>query len=171
MRSLAWSFQSPGLITCIAEATKWCPKPTPEPLRNMAHLSRWHSTLNHTLSVKDNLCQVSYFSGHHAVKKKVCLLNLHLSGLTLHPQPWPSLINPLQEATDQAWTVKGCSPPRYSPTSDYPQHSRNVASPGRAGVPPVFWLKAPSPCSSKWKLELAVPSPRRLDLTKPQTIS
>lgn len=152
MRSLVWSFQSPGLIACIAEAREWCPKPTPEQLWIMAHLSRRHSTLNQRLSVKDNLPQISYFSGYFPVKKKGCLSNLYLSGLTLHPQPWPSLISPLQEATDQAQTEKGCSPPRYSPTSVYPQRSRNISSPGIVGVPLVFWLKVPRPCSSKWKL-------------------
>lgn len=102
-------------------------------------------------------------------RRRAACFNLYLSGLTLHPQPWPSPISPLQEATDQAWTEKGCSPPRYSPTSVYPQHSRNISSPGIAGIPPVFGLKAPRPRSSKWKLEPAVPSPHRLDLTKPQT--
>lgn len=130
MRSLVWSLQSLGLIFCIAETTERSPKPTPEPLWIMAHLSVRHPTLNQRLSEKDNLPQISYFSGYHTVKKKGCLFNPYLSGFTLHPQPWPSLINPLQKATDQARTGKGCSPPRRSPTSVYHQHSRNISSPG-----------------------------------------
>lgn len=59
----------------------------------MAHHARTHPTLNQRLSGKDNPPQISYFSGYHPVKKKGCLFGLHLSGLTLHPQPWPSLIS------------------------------------------------------------------------------
>lgn len=59
--------------------------------------------------MKDDLPKISYFSGYHHVKKKGCLFNLYLSGLTFHPQAWSPLINLCQEATDQVWTGKAAA--------------------------------------------------------------
>lgn len=121
--------------------------------------------MNQRLSGKDNPTQISYFSGYYPVKKKGCLSDLHLSGLTLHSQPWPSLTS-VSRKLQIRMGREGCSPPRYSPSSVYPQNSRNISI---AGNPPIFWLKAARPCSSEWKLEPAAPLPCKLNFTKPQT--
>lgn len=123
---------------------------------------------NQRLSGKDDPPQINYFSGYHPVKKKGCLSDLHLSGLTLHPQSWPSLTS-LSRKLQIRHGQRKLSPPRYSPSSVYPQNGRNISSVGIVGDPPIFWLKAAKLCKSEWKLEPASPSPCKLSFTKPQT--
>lgn len=131
----------------------------------MAHHARTHPTLNQRLSGKENPPQISVAItlSRRRAAFLVCICLASLS--TLSPGRHSS-VSP--GSCRSGMDREGCSPPRYSPSSVYPQNSRNIWSPGIAGDPPIFWLKAPRPCSSEWKLEPAAPSPRKLNFTKPQ---
>lgn len=121
--------------------------------------------LNQRLSGKNNPTQISYFSGYYSVKKKGCLSDLHLSGLTLHSQSWPSLTS-VSRKLQIRHGQRRLQPTKVQPILSLPPEQQEYFKARHSWGPSNILVESSQ--TMQWKLEPAAPLPCKLNFTKPQ---